>query len=45
MDASHRAFLARFGRFGVTEAQLTASYAMAENVYAVTQSLRGGIGR
>jgi acyl-CoA synthetase (AMP-forming)/AMP-acid ligase II len=38
---SHAAFLARFSRFGARQDQLTASYAMAENVFAVSQSLPG----
>ncbi len=41
MDASNQAFASRFATFGVRIDQLTASYAMAENVYAVTQSLPG----
>lgn len=36
-------FVDVFGRFGVDRRQLTASYAMAENVYAVTQSLPGAL--
>ncbi|HYH42799.1 MAG TPA: AMP-binding protein [Burkholderiales bacterium] len=39
--SSHKAFLARFGRYGADRSQLSASYAMAENVFAVTQSLPG----
>ena len=39
--SSHAAFLERFGRYGASQSQLTASYAMAENVFAVTQSLPG----
>ncbi len=39
--SSHVAFLERFGRYGVNQPQFTASYAMAENVFAVTQSLPG----
>ncbi|MFN2599411.1 MAG: AMP-binding protein [Pyrinomonadaceae bacterium] len=39
--AAHRAFLERFRAYGASAAQLTASYAMAENVFAVTQSLPG----
>ena len=39
--AAHRSFLERFARYGVSERQLTASYAMAENVFAVTQSRAG----
>jgi acyl-CoA synthetase (AMP-forming)/AMP-acid ligase II len=38
---SHAVFVERFGRFGAHAGQLTASYAMAENVFAVTQSLPG----
>jgi acyl-CoA synthetase (AMP-forming)/AMP-acid ligase II len=38
LDSSHKAFLERFGRLGVRPDQLAASYAMAENVFAVTQS-------
>lgn len=34
-------FVARFGAHGVHRGQLTTSYAMAENVFAVTQSLPG----
>lgn len=37
-DSSHRAFLDRFGPHGVDESQLATSYAMAETVFAVTQS-------
>ena len=40
-DSSHRSFLEKFGAFGATAKQMTASYAMAENVFAVTQSLPG----
>jgi fatty-acyl-CoA synthase len=36
--SAHRAFLERFKEYGAREGQLTASYAMAENVFAVTQS-------
>jgi fatty-acyl-CoA synthase len=39
--AAHRAFLERFAEYGASESQLTASYAMAENVFAVTQSRAG----
>jgi acyl-CoA synthetase (AMP-forming)/AMP-acid ligase II len=39
--AAHRAFLERFAEYGASERQLTASYAMAENVFAVTQSNAG----
>lgn len=39
--SSHATFLDKFGPYGVTRSQLTASYAMAENVFAVTQSLPG----
>lgn len=42
-ERSFRAFLTRYEAHGVSEAQLTASYAMAENVYAVTQSLPGAL--
>jgi fatty-acyl-CoA synthase len=35
---SHDAFLRQFAAAGVSARQLTASYAMAENVFAVTQS-------
>jgi acyl-CoA synthetase (AMP-forming)/AMP-acid ligase II len=38
---AHRAFLERFAQYGACESQLTASYAMAENVFAVTQSNAG----
>ncbi|NUP07116.1 MAG: AMP-binding protein [Polyangiaceae bacterium] len=38
---SFEAFVTRFGEYGVDRHRLTASYAMAENVYAVTQSLPG----
>jgi fatty-acyl-CoA synthase len=38
---AHAAFLERFGEYGVRREQFTASYAMAENVFAVTQSLPG----
>ncbi|MDQ6830547.1 MAG: AMP-binding protein [Gemmatimonadota bacterium] len=41
LDSSMRAFAHAFGALGVHPHQLTASYAMAENVYAVTQSLPG----
>lgn len=40
--SAHRAFVERFARFGAHPRQLTASYAMAENVFAVTQSRAGG---
>lgn len=40
--AATAAFVERFGAHGVSWSQITASYAMAENVYAVTQSLPGG---
>jgi fatty-acyl-CoA synthase len=40
--SAHAAFLERFAEHGAREAQLTASYAMAENVFAVTQSRAGG---
>lgn len=39
--SAHRAFLERFAEYGADERQLTASYAMAENVFAVTQSKAG----
>lgn len=39
--AAHASFLERFRAHGVCEEQLTASYAMAENVFAVTQSTAG----
>lgn len=35
---SHMLFLERFGSFGVTPEKLAVSYAMAENVFAVTQT-------
>ena len=38
---SLEAFVRRFARLGVRAEQLTSSYAMAENVYAVSQSLPG----
>lgn len=38
LDSSQRAFLARFAPLGVRPEQLAASYAMAENVFAVTQT-------
>lgn len=41
MAASHKAFLEKLGAFGASVDQLTASYAMAENVFAVTQSVPG----
>jgi acyl-CoA synthetase (AMP-forming)/AMP-acid ligase II len=37
-DASQRQFLERFAPIGVRPEQLAASYAMAENVFAVTQT-------
>ncbi len=37
-DSSHTLFLERFARHGVEAAQLATSYAMAEAVFAVTQS-------
>lgn len=40
--SAHRAFVERFARFGANPRQLTAGYAMAENVFAVTQSRAGG---
>jgi hypothetical protein len=36
MDESHARFVARFARLGLTESTLKTSYAMAENVFAVT---------
>ena len=39
--SAHAAFLERFAGHGVSETQLAASYAMAENVFAVTQSRAG----
>jgi fatty-acyl-CoA synthase len=39
--SAHRSFLERFSGHGAGEHQLTASYAMAENVFAVTQSAAG----
>ncbi len=39
--SSHTAFLEKFRPYGANQSQLTASYAMAENVFAVTQSLPG----
>ena len=41
MAASHREFVERFGTVGVTAERLTACYAMAENVFAATQSAPG----
>ena len=38
LDSSQRAFLDRFAAVGVRPDQLGASYAMAENVFAVTQT-------
>ena len=38
LDSSQRAFLERFAAVGVRPDQLAASYAMAENVFAVTQT-------
>lgn len=43
MASSCERFLAAYADSGVSRAQLTASYAMAENVYAVTQSKPGGL--
>lgn len=40
---SHNKFLEKFMPFGVTPAMLGACYAMAENTFAVTQSLVGNI--
>ncbi|HVF45701.1 MAG TPA: AMP-binding protein, partial [Pyrinomonadaceae bacterium] len=42
--SAHAAFLERFAGHGAREDQLTASYAMAENVFAVTQSRAGECG-
>ena len=39
--SAHASFLERFAEQGAREDQLTASYAMAENVFAVTQSRAG----
>jgi fatty-acyl-CoA synthase len=39
--AAHTAFYDRFHKYGVRWNQFTASYAMAENVFAVSQSLPG----
>lgn len=39
--SAHAAFVERFAEQGVSEKQLTASYAMAENVFAVTQTRAG----
>jgi fatty-acyl-CoA synthase len=41
MAASMHAFVKTFAPFGVCKDQMTTSYAMAENVYAVTQSQPG----
>ena len=41
LDSSQRAFLERFASIGVKAQQLGASYAMAENVFAVTQTPMG----
>lgn len=38
---SHELFLNRFAHIGVTESMLGVSYAMAENTFAVTQTLPG----
>lgn len=40
---SHRAFYERFGNFGLRWEALQTSYAMAENVFAVTQSQLGSV--
>ena len=40
-DESHQAFLARFAAHGLRPDQLAVSYAMAENVFAVTQTPPG----
>ena len=39
--SAHAAFYDRFHAYGVTWNQFTASYAMAENVFAISQSLPG----
>ena len=39
--AAHQAFFDRFNPYGVRWEQFTASYAMAENVFAVSQSVPG----
>jgi acyl-CoA synthetase (AMP-forming)/AMP-acid ligase II len=39
------AFLARFGRLGITPETLQCSYGMAENTFAITQTAMGGIPR
>src|ERR1044071_6096370 len=39
--AAHQAFFRRFNKSGIRWEQFTASYAMAENVFAVSQSLPG----
>jgi acyl-CoA synthetase (AMP-forming)/AMP-acid ligase II len=41
LDASQRLFLERFAAIGARPEQLAASYAMAENVFAVTQTPMG----
>ena len=45
LDSSHRAFLERFAPFGIRKEQLGVSYAMAENVFAVTQTPIGSVPR
>lgn len=40
-DAVHEAFLKRFSEFGFCEKTFSSSYAMAENVFAVTQNEPG----
>lgn len=40
-DDSHRLFLERFSPYGVRDSMLAVSYAMAENVFAVTQTRIG----
>lgn len=40
-EDSHRMFLERFGRYGFKEEALSACYAMAENTFAVTQTVTG----
>ncbi len=45
MGASLDRFVAALNPFGVTEGSIAACYAMAENVFAVSQSLPGGMRR
>lgn len=40
-DDAHQHFLEKFSRFGINEHTLAVSYAMAENVFAVTQTVIG----